>query len=645
MMQKLEKPRYTALYERLSRDDNLKGESNSITNQKAYLERYAQSNGFEHFRHFTDDGISGVTFNRPGVQEMLSEIEAGNIDTVIVKDMSRFGRNYLQVGFYTEIMFPEKGVRFIAVNNNIDSASPTDNDFTPFLNIMNEWYAKDTSKKIRSIFRARMKDGKRCSGSIPYGYKRAPDDKQLLIIDEPAAEVVRRIFSMKANGCGINQIADTLTAEQVLIPSAYAERYHTCNCRNHPKNPYQWTPTTIGYILDRREYIGDTVLGKTVSENFKTKSHRKATPDELIIFEGTHEPIIDRDTWEIVQKNRSMKKSKVANGTYSHRLSGLVYCGDCGARMSYCSPEAVHRPDGKTYDSDSRFICSRYKTASAESCSMHHVKASTLEAIVLASVQAVVSMAIRDKRAFAEELRRIADEQQEALYSDSKKELTLAKKRMDELDMLIQNLYESNMKGTISDRQCKRLMQEYDREQTELEKHIQSLEATVEQKVFAQNAADRFARLADKYSNVQSVTDTMLYEFIDRIDVFEAETINGIKTQRIDVCFNYIGKLEIPEFLHLVEAKLRAINEERKQPAESEEERKARLAENARRSRMKTAAKKQELKAAAEAGDMEAKKQYDAIMQKQRERNQAYRAKKKAEEYCQARYCQDNCAN
>ena len=447
---------------------------------------------------------------------------------------------------------------------------------------------------------------------------------------------MRRIFGMKANGCGINQIADTLTAEQVLIPSAYAERYHPFNCRNHPKNPYLWTPTTIGYILDRREYIGDTVLGKTISENFKTKSYRKATEEELLIFEGTHEPIIDRDTWEIVQKNRSMKKSKVANGTYSHRLSGLVYCGDCGARMSYCSPEAVHRPDGKTYDSDSRFICSRYKTASTESCSMHHVKASTLEAIILASVQAVVSMAIQDKRAFAEELRRIADEQQEALYSDSKKELTLAKKRMDELDMLIQNLYESNMKGTISDRQCKRLMQEYDREQTELENRIQSLEATVEQKAFAQNAADRFARLADKYSDVQSVTDTMLYEFIDRIDIFEAETINGMKTQRIDVCFNYIGKLDVPEFVHLVEINLQAINEKRKQPAESEEARKARLAENAKRSRMKAAAKKQALKAAAEAGDTEAKIQYEAIMQKQRERNQAYRAKKKAEEYCQA---------
>jgi len=629
--QKAEKQRYTALYERLSRDDNLKGESNSITNQKLYLERYAQSNGFGQFRHFTDDGISGVTFNRPGVQEMLAEIEAGNVETVIVKDMSRFGRNYLQVGFYTEIMFPEKGVRFIAVNNNIDSASPADNDFTPFLNIMNEWYAKDTSKKIRSVFRSRMKDGKRCSGSIPYGYKRAPEDKQHLIIDESAAEVVRRIFTMKANGCGINQIADTLTAEQILIPAAYAERYNAKNCRNHPKDPYRWSPTTIGYILDRREYIGDTVLGKTISENFKTKRYRKATEDELMIFEGTHEPIIDRETWEIVQKNRATRKTKLANGTYSHRLSGLIFCGDCGARMSYSSPEAVHRPDGKIYDSDSRFICSKYKSPSEGSCSMHHVKASTLEAIALASIQSVVSLAIKDRKGFVAKLRQISEEQQESRYSDSRRELTQAQKRMDELDRLSQNLYEANMKGTISDRQCKRLMLEYDKEQTELEKRIQSLSAIVEQKALVQDSTDRFVKLADKYSNIRELTNTMLYEFIDRIDVFEAETVKGVKTQRIDVSFNYIGKLELPEFLKLVEVRLQAIYEERKPPTESDEERKARLAEIARQARMKKAAKKQELKAAAEAGDEEAKAKYDAIMQKQRERNQAFRAKKKAE--------------
>ena len=325
-MAKREEIKITALYERLSRDDEQAGESNSIQNQKKYLEEYARQHGLRNIRHFYDDGYSGTNFNRPGFAALLEEIEAGRVENLVVKDLSRFGRNYLQVGYYTEILFPKKGVRFIAINNNVDSAVPQDNDFTPFLNIMNEWYAKDTSNKIKAIFKSRMKDGMRCSGSIPYGYKRKPGDKQTLIVDEPAAEVVRKIFRLACQGNSTTAIAEILTAEQVLIPAAYAAQHNPENCRHkNVTDPYRWNATTVGYILDRQEYLGHTVLGKSICENFKTKQRRAATPDELMIFPDTHEAIIDQDTWDIARKIRMKKKPRVANGTYSHRLSGLVY--------------------------------------------------------------------------------------------------------------------------------------------------------------------------------------------------------------------------------------------------------------------------------------------------------------------------------
>ncbi len=287
--------RITALYERLSRDDEMQGESNSITNQNKYLEDYAVQHGFGNIQHFSDDGYSGTNFNRPAFNSLLTEIEAGRVGTVIVKNMSRFGRNYLQVGFYTEMMFPKKNVRFIAVNDGVDSANPADNDFTPFLNIMNEWYAKDTSKKIKAVFKAKMRDGKRVSGAVPYGYYRKPEDKQTLYVDEASASVVRRIFQLACDGMGATAIADTLSEDKILIPSAYARQNHPedCQCTNYHA-PYTWNATTVGYILNRREYLGHTVLGKTTRDNFKTKRKRIANEDELLVFYNTHEAIIRR---------------------------------------------------------------------------------------------------------------------------------------------------------------------------------------------------------------------------------------------------------------------------------------------------------------------------------------------------------------
>ena len=290
----------------------------------------------------------------------MADIEAGKVAHLLCKDLSRIGRNYLQTGFYTEVMFRQNGVHFVAVANNIDSEEQDSGEFAPFLNIMNEWYAKDTSNKIKAIFKSRMKDGMRCSGSIPYGYKREPDDKQTLIVDEPAAEVVRKIFRLACQGNSTTAIADILTAEQVLIPAAYAALHNPKNCRHKSvKDPCRWNATTVGYILDRQEYLGHTVLGKSICENFKTKQRRAATPDELMIFPDTHEAIIDQDTWDIARKIRMKKKPRVANGTYSHRLSGLVYCADCGARMGFISPDAKH--GDKHYDSDSAFQCGNWQ--------------------------------------------------------------------------------------------------------------------------------------------------------------------------------------------------------------------------------------------------------------------------------------------
>lgn len=330
----------TALYERLSRDDELQGESNSIQNQKRYLEEYARKQGFSHIRHFADDGYSGTNFNRPAFNALMEEVNAGHVSTVIVKDMSRFGRNYLQVGFYTEIQFPEKGIRFIAINNGVDSANPIENDFTPFLNIMNEWYARDTSNKIKAVFRSRMQNGLRCSGAIPYGYMLKDGDKQTLHVDKETAPIVRRIFEMAAEGLGPTEIARRLSADHVMIPSAYLQQSGTSQCRNYRfHDPYIWSGTVVGYILNRQEYLGHTVLGKTIQESFKSKRRRKATPDELLIFPNTHEPIISQELWDKAQRLRKRAPKRLPSGTYTHRLSGLLFCADCGSRMAFSSPE------------------------------------------------------------------------------------------------------------------------------------------------------------------------------------------------------------------------------------------------------------------------------------------------------------------
>lgn len=418
----------TALYERLSRDDDLNGESNSITNQKQYLEDYARRNGFTNIRHFTDDGFSGVNFNRPSFQELIKEVEAGNVATIIVKDMSRLGRNYLQVGFYTEVLFPQKDVRFLAINNSIDSNNASDNDFAPFLNIMNEWYAKDTSNKIKAVFDARMKDGKRCSGSIPYGYNRLATDKQTLVVDPVASAVVKRIFLLANEGKSPRAIAELLTEEKVLIPAAHAKEYHPEQYNGTKfSDPYLWGMSTIRAILSRQEYLGHTVLRKSVSTNFKLHKRKNTDEDEQYVFYNTHEPIISQELWDSVQKRKKRANRTAAKGTHSNRLSGYLYCADCGRRMTLQTHYSK-----KDRSVQYSYRCGGY-ASKVNSCSAHSISADNVEALILSAVKRLSRFVLNDEEAFAKELQeqiemeRLAKQRErEKAYREKRKAKKLA---------------------------------------------------------------------------------------------------------------------------------------------------------------------------------------------------------------------------
>ena len=641
--------RITALYERLSRDDEMQGESNSITNQKKYLEDYAVQHGFGNIQHFSDDGYSGTNLNRPAFNSLLTEIEAGRVGTVIVKDMSRFGRNYLQVGFYTEMMFPKKNVRFIAVNNGVDSANPADNDFTPFLNIMNEWYAKDTSKKIKAVFKAKMRDGKRVSGAVPYGYYRKPEDKQTLYVDEASASVVRRIFQLACDGMGATAIADTLSEDKILIPSAYARQNHPedCQCTNY-HDPYTWNATTVGYILNRREYLGHTVLGKTTRDNFKTKRKRIANEDELLVFYNTHEAIIDQETYDKAQRMRKRVSPRRNSEQPAHRLSGLLYCADCGSRLAYINSKPK---DGKIYDSNQAFRCSRYHNK-YHSCTGHYIKASTIEMLIYQATKRVSQYVLKDEKEFVEQLKAQYELQCEKDNTDDKKELLEAKRRMMDLDDLIKGLYENFTLGRLPERQFNRLMTEYDTEQSSLEQRISELETATERISTKAVQIDKFVRLVKKYRDFEELTTPMLNDFIEKVVIHEAEGgRTKDRTQQVDIYFNFIGNFVLP----LSEDEYKAILEKgrqnnRKRAEKMRElrmsdpeyrakmEEKERLALEREKKRQERATKKKkialaELKEQAEKGNQEAVRELEErrAIARERSRKSAEKRKQRAE--------------
>ncbi|WP_341473176.1 DUF4368 domain-containing protein [Ruthenibacterium lactatiformans] len=621
MAKKLAKPLITALYERLSKDDELKGESNSITNQKKYLEEFADRKGFTNLRHFTDDGYTGRNFNRPGFQELLAEIHAGNVGAIIVKDMSRLGRNYLQVGFYTEILFPEKGIHFIAINNSVDSESGSDNDFTPFLNIMNEWYAKDTSNKIKSVFNARMADGKRCSGSIPYGYNRQAGDKQTLIIDPVASEVVKSIFDMADKGMSATQIAKQLESEQVLIPSAYTAKYHPeQNNGTHYYDPYGWSNTTVNTILDRQEYLGHTILKKSVSTSFKTNKRRETSEDEQFVFYFTHEAIISQELWDSVQKQRVRSPRMTPSGTYQqHKLSGYLFCADCGARMALQSSKK--RRDGDPDDRYYSFRCGAYGQR-GKVCSAHYVRADAVEDLVLSSIQRLSNFVIEDEQAFAEQLRKKAQAEADAVPAEKKKQLEELEKELDALDGKLRSLYENFVAGLIPERQYKSLMMQYDREQTFCEEQITGVKKELALAQERPMQAGRFIQLIHKYKAPAELTEEMLHDFVDKIIVHEADGRGKGRTQEIEIYFNFIGQFEL---------------------AFSQKEIKAAQKQEAKRLREKNAQKKRT-----------ARKYYERKKQERYNEREGHKFEKRFCEHCgqafwpngnKQKYCSKECAN
>ena len=568
---------------------------------------------------------------------------------MIVKDMSRFGRNYLQVGFYTEMMFPKKNVRFIAVNNGVDSANPADNDFTPFLNIMNEWYAKDTSKKIKAVFKAKMRDGKRVSGAVPYGYYRKPEDKQTLYVDEASASVVRRIFQLACDGMGATAIADTLSEDKILIPSAYARQNHPedCQCTNY-HDPYTWNATTVGYILNRREYLGHTVLGKTTRDNFKTKRKRIANEDELLVFYNTHEAIIDQETYDKAQRMRKRVSPRRNSEKPAHRLSGLLYCADCGSRLAYINSKPK---DGKIYDSNQAFRCSRYHNK-YHSCTGHYIKASTIEMLIYQATKRVSQYVLKDEQEFVEQLKAQYELQCEKDNTDDKKELLEAKRRMMDLDDRIKGLYENFTLGRLPERQFNRLMTEYDTEQSSLEQRVSELETATERISTKAVQIDKFVRLVKKYRDFEELTTPMLNDFIEKVVIHEAEGgRTKDRTQQVDIYFNFIGNFVLP----LSEDEYKAILEKgrqnnRKRAEKMRElrmsdpeyrakmEEKERLALEREKKRQERATKKKkialaELKERAEKGNQEAVREREErrAIARERSRKSAEKRKQRAE--------------
>ena len=569
VMRKNEK--ITALYERLSRDDfgkddDQQRESNSISNQKAMLEEFAARQGFTNIVHFTDDGISGTCFDRPGFLAMMKEVEAGNVEYLCIKDMSRMGRDYLKVGQIMEIL-RQRGVRLIAINDGVDSARG-DDDFTPFRNIMNEYYARDTSRKIRSTFQSKGKSGKHLTGTVIYGYLWNEARDQWLV-DPEAAEVVKRIFAMTIDGYGPYQIASKLKSEKVLIPSAYlAQHGEGVNKNKTFKDVYGWGSSTICNILEKREYLGHTINFKT-RKHFKDKKSHYVPEDEWTIFENTHEPIIDQQTFDLVQKIRGNVRRYPDGWGEAAPLTGLLYCADCGGKMY------VHRTNnGKRI---SQYTCSQYsKVPVGKLCTtQHRINEDVVLSLVSEMLKAIAEYAKHDRAEFVRVVQEAQSSQQTAEVKKQRTRLATAKQRVSELEVLLCKIYEDNILGKLSDSRYATLDAQYEKEQAELTAEISMLEKAVNGYEKHEKDADRFIALIDKYESFDSLTIAMLNEFIEKILVHERDRKGSRETtQEVEIYFNFVGRFVPPAF---GEAELtpEELEERRKK-----EERKDRLHQN-----------------------------------------------------------------
>ncbi len=529
----------TALYCRLSRDDELQGESNSISNQKRILETYCREHNLLNWQFFVDDGWSGANFERPGFQKMLEGVESGEIKTVVTKDLSRLGRNYLQVGLYTEMVFPKKGVRYIAVNDGVDSAQG-DSELSALKNLFNEWMVKDTSKKIKAVFKSKGMSGKPLTSHPPYGYIMGEDG--MFAIDEETAPVVKQIYALCLAGNGPGKIARMLTEQNIPTPGTM-EYQRTGNTRRYyPDYPCRWSATTVGHILERQEYIGNTVNFKTEQVSYKFKG-TVYTPEREMIFENTHPAIIDKATWERVQELRKQRKRPNRYDEVG-LFSGLVFCADCGSVMYQ---QRYDKPNRK----QDCYICGSYKKRTAD-CTAHFIRTDLLTEGVTANLKAITGFAAVNEERFAKLLQVQTEDGGKKKSTARKRELEAAEKRMTELKAIFKRLYEDSVSGRITDERFAELSADYEREQAELKERIAALKA--EQDKAQENAAnaEKFLAVVRKYTSFEELTPTLLREFVEKIVVHEAVALDGKKrgkqrTQAIEIYYSFVGKLELPQ--------------------------------------------------------------------------------------------------
>lgn len=521
----------TALYARLSQEDALDGESNSIANQKKILLKYAKDNGFPNPTFFIDDGVSGVTFDRPGWNEMIRLSEAGKVKTVIVKDMSRMGRDYLKVGYYTESFFAERDIRYIAINDGVDSEKG-DNEFTPFRNLFNDFYARDTSKKIRAVMRSKGNAGEHLCTNPPYGYRKDPDDKKKWIVDEEAAAVVKKIFDLCIAGKGPMQIAKVLTADKVLTVKAY---YAKRDEKAMPNNLYRWDYKSIAGILERPEYTGCTVNFKTYSKSHKLKKRLQNAPENYRIFPNTQPAIIEEQVFERVQELRANKRRPTKTGRQG-LFSGLLYCADCGEKLYFCTTNSF-TPKQEHY------VCSNYKSNTG-TCSAHFIREETLKLFVLQRIFDVTAMFFDDIQSFQNMVYQQRFEESEKAVKRQKKELEQARKRITELDRIFKRIYEDDINGTISHERFLKLSAEYEAEQKELTEFVKTEQAAVDTYEQDKTDFDSFAAVIRKYVGIRELTPAIVNEFVKKIIVHAPDKSSGHRRQKIEIVWNFIGELE-----------------------------------------------------------------------------------------------------
>ena len=553
---KAENEKITALYEILSRDDEMVGDSNSIVNQKKMLEDYAKQNGYTNIEHFTDDGYSGGSFDRPDWKRMVAGIEDGSIGTVIVKDMSRIGRDYLQVGFYTEVMFKEKEVHFIAIANGVDNQKRESSEFAPFLNIMNEWYIRDSSRKVTTVLRARGMEGKHTTNNAIYGYRKSEEDKNQWVIDEEAAEVVRRIYRMSLEGKGPYEIARILSEEQIERPSYYLAKrgLGTCRSNNNTATPYVWRGATVRDILSKPEYMGHTVNFRSYKESYKDKRAKKTPKEDWVIFKNTQEAIVSEEMWNKVQELRKTVRRTDTVGE-ANPFTGLLYCADCGAKM-YNHRGGAGRArnwkgelNGKRRPDRDEYNCSTYNLSRQsydKQCSQHYIRTEVVRKLVLETIKAVSDYVITNEEEFINRIYSTSRDKQKESIKSLKRKIAQDTKRVNELNMLMKKLYEDNISGKLSDKRFEYMLNEFENEQDTLEISMENAKAEIEKYESDTVRADKFIELVKRYTDFSELTTPMLNEFVEKILVHEADYSSGERVQEVEIYLNFIGKFELP---------------------------------------------------------------------------------------------------